>query len=134
MKTICAIAHDKMKPTLVTFLKERQDWLWGRKLVATGLTAELLKHEDLKVDIEHVHPGREGGFKELTTKVSNGEIGMVIFFRDPEIVQDYEADIVQLVKACIKQNIPLASNPASAELLIVGMIRMEASKKSGSLA
>jgi methylglyoxal synthase len=54
---------------------------------------------------------------------------MVLFFRDPEIVQDYESDIVALVKACIKHNIPLASNPASAELLIVGMIRMEAAQK-----
>jgi methylglyoxal synthase len=44
-------------------------------------------------------------------------------------VQDYEADVVALVKACIKQNIPLASNPASAELLIIGMIRMEAGRK-----
>lgn len=128
MKKICAIAHDKMKPALVSFLKERQDWLWGRKLISTGLTAEFIQHEDLKVDVEHVHPGREGGFKELTEKVNNGEISLVIFFRDPEIVQDYEADVLQLVKACIKQNIPLASNPASAELLIVGMIKMEVSR------
>jgi methylglyoxal synthase len=128
-KKICIIAHDKMKPQLVAFLREREDWLWGRKLVATGLTAEFVEHQDIKVEIEHVHPGREGGFRELTSKVNSGEIGLVIFFRDPEIVQDYEADVVQLVKACIKQNIPLASNPASAELLIVGMIRMEASRR-----
>ncbi len=126
-KKICVIAHDKMKPTLVSFLKEREDWLWGRKLIATGLTAEFMEHESLKVQLEHVHPGREGGFRELTGKVNNGEIGLVLFFRDPEMSQDYEADIIALVKACIKQNIPLASNPASAELLIIGMIRMEAS-------
>lgn len=128
-KKICVIAHDKMKPTLVSFLKERENWLWGRTLIATGLTAEFMEHQDLKVQVEHVHPGREGGFRELTEKVNHGEIGMLIFFRDPEIVQDYEADVIALVKACIKQNIPLASNPASAELLIIGMIRMEASKK-----
>ncbi|MBX7052086.1 MAG: methylglyoxal synthase [Flavobacteriales bacterium] len=128
-KKICVIAHDKMKPALVSFLKEREDWLWGRKLIATGMTAEFMEHEDIKVEVEHVHPGREGGFRELTEKVNQGEIGLVLFFRDPEIVQDYEADIIALVKACIKQNIPLASNPASAELLIIGMIRMEASRK-----
>jgi len=128
-KKICIIAHDKMKPALVSFLKEREDWLWGRKLIATGLTAEFLEHEDLKVAVEHVNPGREGGFRELTEKVDAGEISMLVFFRDPEIVQDYEADVVQLVKSCIKNNIPLASNPASAELLIVGLIRMEASKR-----
>ncbi|MBL0315089.1 MAG: methylglyoxal synthase [Flavobacteriales bacterium] len=128
-KKICVIAHDKKKPALVSFLKEREDWLWGRKIIATGMTAEFMEHEDIKVQVEHVHPGREGGFRELTEKVNQGEIGLVLFFRDPEIVQDYEADIIALVKACIKQNIPLASNPASAELLIIGMIRMEASRK-----
>lgn len=128
-KKICVIAHDKMKPALVAFLKERENWLWGRKITATGMTAAFMEHEALKVEIEHVHPGREGGFRELTEKVNSGEIGMVLFFRDPEIVQDYEADVAALVKACIKQNIPLASNPASAELLIIGMIRMEASKR-----
>jgi len=90
-KRICVIAHDSMKPTLVSFLKE--------------------------------------GFIELEAMVNRDEIAMVLFFRDPEIVQDYEADVVSLVKACIKQNIPLASNPASAELLIIGMIRMEAGRK-----
>jgi methylglyoxal synthase len=132
MKKICVIAHDTMKPTLVAFLKERADWLWGRKLVATGLTAEFMKHESLSVDIEDVQPGRDGGYRQLREQVDAGEIEMVLFFRDPEIVQDYEADVVALVKSCIKHNIPLASNPASAELLIVGMIRMQASKRTDS--
>ncbi|MFM7310873.1 MAG: methylglyoxal synthase [Flavobacteriales bacterium] len=130
MKKICVIAHDAMKPALVAFLKERADWLWGRKLVATGLTAEFMKHEALAVDIEDVQPGRDGGYRQLREQVDAGEIEMVLFFRDPEIVQDYEADVLALVKSCIKQNIPLASNPASAELLIVGMIRMQASKRA----
>lgn len=129
-KKICIIAHDKMKPVLVSFLKEHEDWLWGRKFVATGLTADFVELQDERMQIEHVHAGREGGFRELQQKVQQNEIALVLFFRDPEIVQDYEADVVQFVKTCIKQNIPLASNPASAELLIVGMIRMEASKRS----
>ncbi len=130
MSKICIIAHDKMKPKLVEFLKEKQDWLWGKELIATGLTADFVEHQDFKLPVEHVSPGREGGFKQLREKVSGGEINMVLFFRDPEIVQDYEDDIVQFVKTCIRENIPLASNPASAELLIVGMIRMEASHRS----
>jgi methylglyoxal synthase len=128
-KRICVIAHDTMKPTLVSFLKEREQWLWNRKFVATGLTAEFMEQESMQLQVEHVNPGRSGGFKELETMVNRDEIAMVLFFRDPEIVQDYEADVVALVKACIKQNIPLASNPASAELLIIGMIRMEAGRK-----
>jgi methylglyoxal synthase len=119
-----------MKPVLVDFLKEKESWLWGRQLIATGLTADFLEHQDFSVAIEHAKPGREGGFKDLTDRVKSGEIGMVLFFRDAEIVQDYEAEVVEFVKTCIRQNIPLASNPASAELLIVGLIRMEAAGRN----
>jgi methylglyoxal synthase len=88
-----------------------------------------MEQESMQLQVEHVNPGRSGGFIELEAMVNRNEIAMVLFFRDPEIVQDYEADVVSLVKSCIKQNIPLASNPASAELLIIGMIRMEAGRK-----
>ncbi len=128
MKKIAIIAHDNMKPRLVEFLKERENWLWGRTFIATGLTAEFVQ-QDLKLNVEHVHRGRDGGFRELTEKAQNGELSVVLFFRDPEIVQDYEADVVEFVKTCIRCNIPLASNPASAELLIVGLIKMETSAR-----
>lgn len=132
MGQICIIAHDKMKPALVHFLREREPWLWGRQLVATGMTAAFLENELHQLPVEHVHPGREGGFNELRAKAERGELQAVFFFRDPEIVQDYEDEVVQFVKTCIRLNIPLASNPASAELLIVGLIRMEASKKTST--
>ena len=40
MKKIVLIAHDRMKPKMAEFIKERADWLWGKELVATGRTAE----------------------------------------------------------------------------------------------
>ena len=128
MSSIALIAHDSRKPALVSFLTEREQWLWGREFVATGLTAEVLEH-GLKLNVKHLAPGREGGFRELTQLAQSGALSMVIFFRDPEITQDYEADVIEFVKTCIKENIPLASNSASAELLIVGMIRMEGARR-----
>jgi methylglyoxal synthase len=125
---IALVAHDKMKPRLVEFLKEREQWLWGRKFVATGMTADFIE-QGVKLEIEHLHPGREGGFVELTSMAQRGELSLVLFFRDPEIVQEYESEVIEFVKNCIRENVPLASNPASAELLIVGLIKMEASRK-----
>jgi len=131
MSHIALIAHDSKKADLVGFLADREQWLWGRNFVATGLTAEVLE-KGLKLNVQHVAPGREGGFLELTRLAEAGELAMVIFFRDPEITQDYEADVAEFVRTCIRKNIPLASNPASAELLIVGMIRMEQVKAAKS--
>lgn len=126
--SIALIAHDAMKPTLVDFLKEREQWLLDRTFVATGLTANFVE-EGLRLKVNHLQPGREGGYKQLTEMAKNGTLKMVLFFRDPEIVQDYESDVVEFIKSCIRHNVPLASNPASAELLIIGLIRLEASKK-----
>jgi methylglyoxal synthase len=124
------IAHDRMKPNLVSFLKERESWLWGRKLLATGLTAEVVEQGGLGANVEHLSPGKSGGYAELTHKVIGGEIAMVIFFRDAEIVQEYEEEVVEFLKACNRCNVPLATNPASAELLILGMIKLEMGEKS----
>jgi len=128
MSLIALIAHDSRKPALVDFLSEREQWLWGREFVATGLTAHFLE-TGMKLNVQHASPGREGGYRELTRLANEGQLSMAIFFRDPEITQDYEADVAEFVRTCIRENIPLASNPASAELLIIGMIRMEGSRR-----
>lgn len=129
MKKIAIIAHDRMKPVLVGFLKEREDWLWGRKLVATGLTADFVEQEDFKVVVEHLSEGKKGGYRELTNQVNDGEISLVFFFRDPEITQEYENDVIDFLKACNRKNIPLATNPATAELIILGLIRQESAQR-----
>ena len=77
-KRICVIAHDSMKPTLVAFLKEREQWLWNRKFVATGLTAEFMEQESMQLQVEHVNPGRSGGFIELEAMVNRNEIAMAV--------------------------------------------------------
>lgn len=129
---IAVIAHDRMKPALVAFLKERESWLWGRRLLATGLTADFVEQGGMKVSIDHLSPGKAGGYAELRQRAEAGEIGMVLFFRDAEIVQDYEHDVAEFVKACNRNNIPLATNPASAELMILGMIKLEMGEKGRS--
>lgn len=131
---IVIIAHDSKKPELVRFLKEKEEWLWGRTLVATGLTADFVEDKEFKVPVEHLSAGRDGGYVELADLVSAGKVKMVLFFRDPELLQDYAQEVNDFVKTCNRQNIPLATNPASAELLILGMIRLEANAQIKSRA
>ncbi len=129
MKKIAVVAQDRMKPLLVSFLRERENWLWGRTLVATGLTADFVEQEHFKVSIEHLSAGKEGGYRELKQLVEAGEIDMAFFFRDPEIVQDYEQDVIEFLRSCNRKNIPLATNPATAELIILGLIKMESAER-----
>ncbi|MCH2199654.1 MAG: methylglyoxal synthase [Flavobacteriales bacterium] len=129
-KKIALVAHDSMKPQLVEFMKEREDWFWGRELVATGLTGEFLERGELKVSLTRLLPGNQGGYKQMTSLVANGEVEIAFFLRDPEIVQDYEDEVADFIRECNRKNVPLATNPASAELLIIGLIRKEAAEKA----
>ncbi len=120
---IAVIAHDKMKPVLFNFLKERSAWLWGKEVVATGRTAESLDGPEVSVEVIHLKKGESGGYLEITEMIVRKEIAMVLFFRDPSINQSYHADIQALLDACDTHLIPLATNPAAAELLILGQIK-----------
>ncbi|HBS87750.1 MAG: hypothetical protein A2W91_11465 [Bacteroidetes bacterium GWF2_38_335] len=123
MKNIAVIAHDKKKAELAEFLKEREKWIEGVNLLATGKTAEFLETHGIKV--KHMSMGRSGGYVEITEMIKNKEVDIVIFLVDPEVKQTYHKDIEGLIHVCNMQNIPWASNYASAELLIIGLIRKE---------
>ncbi|QNL22398.1 methylglyoxal synthase [Hyphobacterium sp. CCMP332] len=127
-RNIAVIAHDKKKPDLRAFLKDIEDWLWQRNIIATGRTAEFIESEDLKVKVQHLSRGRSGGYVQITEMLKNGEISVVFFFRDHEVKNNHE-DIENLLKTCNVMNIPLATNRASAELLILGVFHKEKANK-----
>ena len=133
MKNIVVLAHNRMKPALVTFLKDREDWLWGKTIVATGRSAEFLEKEQFKVPVRHLSPGVSGGYIEIREMIEQQQVDIVIFFRDHEVTQPHHEDIKALLEACNVNNIPLATNPASAELLIIGWLRKEFAEKNKDL-
>lgn len=96
MKNIVVIAHDVKKPELVQFINEHKDWIFGVNLIATGRTAEYLESQGIKV--EHLSPGRSGGYSEITDRVKQNEIDIVIFLRDPLIKVGHHEDIQALLK------------------------------------
>lgn len=127
MKNIVVIAHDAKKAELVQFLQERKDWTPGVNLIATGRTAEFLESQGIKC--RHLSPGQSGGYIQITEMIDRGEVDIVIFLRDHKVVQQHHEDIRSLLETCNVRNIPLATNYASAELLIIGLIKKEASER-----
>ncbi len=63
-------------------------------------------------------PGGVGGMEQITSRISYNEIDLVFYFRstDPEKVPS-EAEL-NLLRLCDVYNIPLATNIASAEVLV----------------
>lgn len=123
MKNIVIIAHDVKKPEMVQFLNDRKEWIYGVNLIATGRTAEYVESQGIKV--EHLSPGISGGYVEITDRIKRKEVDIVIFLRDPLIKLGHHEDIQSLLEACNLYNIPLATNYASAELMILGHIKKE---------
>lgn len=130
MKNIIVMAHNSKKAALADFLKEREEFLWNRKLVATGRSAEFLESKDFKIPITHLSPGKYGGYNQITEMVQKKEVDMVIFFQDLE-VKEHHDDIRKLLDACNTNNIPIATNPAGAELMIIGIIHKQYSERIG---
>lgn len=123
MKNIAIIAHDSLKPAASEFLKDKKDWIATVNLLATGRTADYL--EKSGVEIRHMSPGRSGGYRQIIDMVDSSEVDIVFFFMDPKVERPYHQDMEDLLDICITKNIPVALNPESAQLLILGMYKYE---------
>ncbi|MCC9136088.1 methylglyoxal synthase [Pontibacter silvestris] len=117
MKTIALIAHDKKKNDLLNWAKENHAKLSEHDLIGTSNTARLISDLiDLKVTgFGH---GPSGGDILLAAKILQGEVDKIIFFIDAETPQGHEHDIQTLIRTAVINNIPIALNRASADLIV----------------
>lgn len=117
MKKIALIAHDKKKDILVDFAKKHKEFFSKFELVATGTTGgRIIQATDLVVT--RYLSGPLGGDQQIGAEIANERIEMVFFFRDPLTSQPHEPDVQALVRLCDVHEIPIATNLATANLLI----------------
>ncbi len=116
MKKIAIIAHDGKKPEMVAFLMKNKEKLKDIDLVATGTTGGYVQNTGLKV--EKLLSGPLGGDAQIAAMAAEKKLVMVFFFRDPAGKHPHEPDVQMLMRICDVHNIPLATNPATAQLRI----------------
>jgi methylglyoxal synthase len=114
---IALIAHDKKKDDMVAFALAHRDILQNVELVATGTTGKRLM-EATGLPVQRVQSGPYGGDQQIGAMVANGEVAAVIFLRDPLTAQPHEPDITALLRVCDVHDIPLATNLATADLIL----------------
>ena len=119
---IALIAHDRKKELMVQFCMAYCGILAKHNLCATGTTGKLVS-EATGLNIERYLPGMQGGEEQISARVSYNEIDLVLFFRDPMSNSQYEPDVHVLARLCDMHNIPIATNAATAEMLILGLDR-----------
>ena len=118
MKTIALIAHDGKKAEMVAFVKDNLSIIKNFNLIATGTTGHYVEQAGLKV--QKVESGPRGGDAQIAAMIVEKKIDGVIFLRDPLGLHPHEPDIFMLLRLADVHNIPLATNVASAEILING--------------
>ncbi len=117
MKTLALIAHDGKKADMVVFATFNREKLSGYHIIATGGTGKLLR-EKVGLEVECLLRGPYGGDAQIASRVAQGEVDGVIFLVDPLDKHPHDPDIQTLLRACNVHNVPLATNVATANLII----------------
>jgi methylglyoxal synthase len=115
---IAFIAHNNKKVEMTAFLYEHKETIKNAcdLCVATATTGKEL--ERMGFNVKSYVSGPDGGDAQIASRIVENKIKMVIFFIDPMHAHPHDADIKMLQRVCLKKNIPLALNKATAELLI----------------
>lgn len=119
---IALIAHDAKKEKMVDFTIAYRDILKPHRLFATGTTGKKII-EATGLEVYRLQSGPLGGDQQIGGMVASESIDLVIFMRDPMTAQPHEPDINALLRVCDVHNVPLATNLATAEVLIKGLMR-----------
>ena len=111
------IAHDSKKKLMQNFCVAYRGIMSKNELYATGTTGRLIE-EVTNLNVHKFLAGHLGGQQQLSAHIEQNLIDLVIFLRDPLSPKSHEPDVNNVVKICDIHNIPLATNVATAELLI----------------
>ena len=114
---IALIAHDKKKEDMIDLAVKYREVLAPHDLYATGTTGTMVMGET-GLKITRMKSGPLGGDQQIGSMIAEGKLDLVIFLRDPLTAQPHEPDVSALLRLCDVQNIPLATNVHSAEIML----------------
>ncbi len=118
---IALMSHDNKQELMVQFCIAYCGILAKHTICATDRTGRLVIEATglpVQLFLSHAH----GGSQQIGARISYNEIDMVIFFNDPQS-GDLDNDLNYIIKLCDQNNIPVATNAATAEMLIHGLAR-----------
>ena len=115
------IAHDSKKKLMQNISIAYRGIQNKNQLFATGTTGRLIE-EATNLSVHKFLAGHLGGDQQLCSEIEHNHIDLVIFLRDPS-PKSHEPDVNNIFTLCDMYNIPLATNLATAELLIKSLDR-----------
>ena len=119
---IAIIAADTKKELMTQFCIAYCGILSKHNLCATSITAKYIS-EATGLNIERLLTGEQGGEQQITTRVSYNEIDVLLCFRDTRPQAPVNEEEQELLLMCDRYNVPVATNIATAEVLITALDR-----------
>ena len=116
------VSHDAKKKLMQNLCIAYRGTLTKHGLYATATTGRLIE-EVTNLTVHKYLAGHLGGTQQLGSQIEHNMIDMVIFLQDPLKQKKHEPDIFNILRLCDIHNIPLATNLATAELLIKSLDR-----------
>ncbi len=119
---IALVAHDNKKRLMENLCIAYRHILNKHQLYATDTTGRHIE-EASNLVVNRFLAGHLGGIQQLCSQITFNEIDLVIILRDPEGYKDNQADITNIMMLCDGHNIPMATNLATAEAILVALDR-----------
>lgn len=119
---VALVAHDSKKTLMENLCIAYRHILLKHSIFATGTTGRIIE-DSTGLTVEKYLEGRLGGEQQLAIQIAHNDIDVVIFLCDPEFENIGEPGIVGILRLCDTYNVPLASNLATAEALLLALDR-----------
>ena len=116
------IAHDAKKKLMQNFCIAYQGILKNHEIYATGTTGRLVE-EAAGLSVHRFLAGHLGGVQQVGAEIESNAIDLVIFLRDPQTPKQTDPNPNNIMRLCDMHNIPIATNLATAELLVKSLDR-----------
>ena len=116
------IAHNSKKTLIEDFCIAYKGILGKHEIYATGTTGRRIE-EVTNLRVHKFLAGSVGGDKQFMEMIVRGDMDLVIFFYNPTMIDPKEPDVFEITRCCDQFNIPVATNIATAESLILGLDR-----------
>ena len=117
---IALIADDTKKELMTQFCIAYCGILSKHNLCATSTTGKYIE-EATGLRVEKLLSGEHGGEQQITSRVAYNEIDILLYFRSTQPVIHYEEEEATLLRMCDIHNVPVATNIATAEVLICAL-------------
>lgn len=117
------VAHDARKDEIVAWVAKHKSALSDVVVFSTGTTGGRIAQAHPELDVTRLKSGPLGGDQQIGAMICEGRLDALIFFVDPLSPMPHDVDVKALTRLATVYDLPMACSPATADLIVAGMLK-----------